>query len=255
MEDSTYYGELVLDDSGVYTFAHYYKHHERGRNIILIGTSHAGSQSYFDKMLSILAECELVLSEALGSADLPGDYVGERKEDLFESSGTEAFLAALGVFSIASIKYLDFIECEGDYLITKPESEEWVMADRSLTDDDPDHPPVDELGLDEDKMSQVVEHAREMIIDMENGKFTPEDFARTIFIFNSFDSLNEARIKCLALPRDKHCMSILDEKLEDTDSNPIGIKYGAGHTRNLRKMLEERGFVHERSEKLALVYI
>ena len=74
-----FWGEFVVAPDGIYTYAHYYEHPETKRRVIFMGMNHGGDKEYFESVVNILEEAEVVLYE-----DLPRDQdenAGEIKKN------------------------------------------------------------------------------------------------------------------------------------------------------------------------------
>ncbi len=64
-QDSLFWGEFVVKQDGIYTYAHYYEHPETKRRVVFVGMNHGGDKEYFEAVAKILEEAEAVLYEGL----------------------------------------------------------------------------------------------------------------------------------------------------------------------------------------------
>lgn len=248
-------GEFVVKPDGIYTFAHYYEHPETGHKIIIIGMNHGGDEEYFKQVAGILEEADLVLYEVTrGQPKDPTVVEMQRATDLIKMLSDdldEAFPAAMGLYFESATEYLQLAQ-EQDLLTAlsgwEPgDIEFWLRT----TEEEFDAAYQKGLaGLTPDRKRAVVEYVKDALWRMENKEFTKKDFGDGFVFFYSDQATVDMLLGVLGNPRDEEVFGRFDQLVEERDPQVVAIKFGAAHTANQRRLLEQRGYIHVRTVEL-----
>ena len=247
-----------------YTDADYYTHPTLNRGVVLVGMSHYGSPSYYARAKEILAKCDLVLFEDIVPERLTGNKRSEKiqrwRQLLFSDSLDEAATVAIWWTDHLYPLLLE-LPYEGDFFGGEYQQAHWVNAD-TLKDEEANrrvdeevHKFIAAFSL-EDKQF-IVDHARRIVLRITEGTFLLQDLLLEEDWFASewFSRRQDVYSECDKLfldPRDAHCFEVFDRLVEERDPKFVGIKFGAGHMPAMQRMLEERGYVYQKSDRLTV---
>lgn len=251
-------GEVMVSESRIYTFTHYYYHPINRREVIIVGMNHVGDEGYFVRVKKILATCDLVIFEDIRKeedASREAEELSMRKI-VFEGATEEAFMVSLQLyFVVAANKVFSQAEKEEEVFNDEYQQPHWFSGD-TMTLIETQWQEYEEnlrraLGvITLERKRAVVEYVREAIARMDRGELKKRAVADGFILFYSDHKIAEIMIQELAKPRDLYCLSMFDKLVQERTPQKIGIKFGAGHTANQRLLLEKRGYVLQRSQKL-----
>lgn len=259
---SLFDGEIVVDQSGLYTFVHYYEHPQSGRRVIMTGMNHEGEEEYFEEMKQILAECDLVLFENIRlnkdedqEKDRDRDVeLAELREAVFGAEAEEVFAPAFQLF-FSSLQNAFGMTKEEEAFDSEYEQPHWFCADKMLLYDE-NQLEEEMMALQErvasisrDKKYEIVEYVKRAILQMDSGEFVKRHIGEAMIVFYSSPDIVEAFLDVLAVSRDLYCLEEFDRLVGEMDPQVVGIKFGAAHTAHQRELLESRGYVYQSSGK------
>lgn len=258
---SLFWGEFVVKHDGIYTYAHYYEHPETKRRVIFVGMNHGGDKGYFEAAAKILEEAEVVLYEGLppDQEETTEEIEKEMNEDfkkLYAENIDEAFYAAMRTYFIRAHKYLRLVG-EGsafDYSKSGWESGDAEFFVRLENDEKLQQFLVerqkDLTRLPHERKKEVVEFVRKAVKNIEEGRFTKKDFGDGFVFFWSDQNLVGLVLDAFGKPRDEIVMERFNKITQENNPRIVGIKFGAAHIFYQRQLLEQRGYVLERSVEL-----
>lgn len=244
-------GEFVVKPDGIYTFAHYYEHPETGREVVIIGMNHGGDKKYFEQVATILEEADLVLYEATrGQPKNPAVVEMQRAEDLvkmFSDDLDEAFLAAMRMYFESAAEYLQFTLEDDSFNYAQPG---WEPGDIEffLRITEEEFNAAFQEGLKRPTLERkraVVEYVKDTLVRMQNKQFAKKDFGDGFVFFYSDPAIVGIFDEVLGKPRDEAVFDRFDQLVAERDPQVVGIKFGAAHIVNQRRLLEQRGYVHQ----------
>ena len=241
-------GEVVVNPSGIYTFAHFYRHKIDRRSVVLVGTNHVGDAEYFRQISDILSPCDLVLFEDGG-----GQYVVQNEfEDLaraaLKSSDLEtAFTLALQLYFLSAQKVLRLPVEKSFFNYQQPG---WIYGEKDFLTEEQQMMLMEELearmqAIPIGRKKRMVEFVRQSLEKMDRGEYTALDLGEGFVFFWGDAQLAEAVLETIGKPRDRNCLEVFDAAVRERNPAIVGIKFGAGHTAYQRQLLEERGYVRE----------
>lgn len=258
---SLFWGEFIVKQDGIYTYAHYYEHPETKRRVIFVGMNHGGDKEYFETAAKILEEAEVVLYEGLPSdqEETVDELQKEAEEDLknlYSENIDEAFYAAIRTYFRRAHKYLQLV---GEGSAFNYARSSWESGDAEffvrlkndaklqqfLTERQKDL-----IRLTPERKKEVVEFVRSAVKSIEEGRFTKKDFGDGFVFFWSDQTLVGLMLDALGKPRDEIVMERFDKIIQEKNPRVVGIKFGAAHISYQRKLLEQRGYVLRRSVEL-----
>ncbi|MBI2122400.1 MAG: hypothetical protein HYT98_04780 [Candidatus Sungbacteria bacterium] len=260
-EHSLFWGEFVVAPDGIYTYAHYYEHPATKRRVIFVGMNHGGDKEYFESAAKILEDAEVVLYE-----DLPRDQNEDEsearrsaEEDLHKLSSEnidEAFYPAIRTYFRKVREYLRLVS-EGsmfDYSKSGWESGDAEFFVR-LKSDETLHRFLGEqqknlIHIAPERKREVVKYVKRALKGIESGRFTKKDLGDGFVFFWSDENLVSIILDALGKPRDEIVLGRFDKIVRERNPRVVGIKFGAAHITYQRKLLEQRGYVLQRSVKL-----
>ena len=256
-------GEVVINKSGMYTFAHYYHHPIDKRQVIMVGMNHVGDEGYFARVKKILASCDLVLFEDIRKEINDGhDYGAEElnmRKIVFGGIIQEAFMVSLQLYFMLADKAFSQAEKEEETFDDEYQRPSWFSGDM-MTLTETQWQKYEEnlmraLGvIPLERKRAVVEYAREAISRMDRGELNKRTTAEGFMFLYSDPTITELLSQVFAMPRDLHCLNEFDRLVKERNPQKIGIKFGAGHTANQRLLLEKRGYVLQRSQRLCNIF-
>lgn len=260
-ESGLFWGEFVVKQDGIYTYAHYYEHPETKRRVIFVGMNHGGDKEYFEAAAKILEEAEVVLYEGLppDQEETADELQKEAEKDLknlYSENIDEAFYAAMETYFRRAHKHLQLVGEGSAFNYTKSgwesgDAEFFVrlkndaklqqfLAERQK----------DLIRLTPERKKEVVEFVRSAVKSIEEGRFIKKDFGDGFIFFWSDQTLVDLMLDALGKPRDEIVIERFDKVIEEKNLRIIGIKFGAAHISYQRKLLEQRGYVLQHSVEL-----
>jgi len=251
-------GEVVVSPSGIYTFVHYYEHPVTSRKVVMVGMDHAGDEEYFARVKQILIACDLVLFEDIRKEQRQQrerDAEEEEMRKVFsEANPDEAFFVAMQLYFLNVQKILS-PQDEGEAFDAEYNQPHWFSGDTMLLTEAQEQEYLEALTkglqiISSSRKQEVVDYVKKALEKMERGCFTRRDLGRGFVFFYSDPLMAQIILENLAKPRDLHCFSEFDRLLQERSPQTIGIKFGAGHISFQRQLLEERGYIHQKSKKL-----
>ncbi|MFH1455414.1 MAG: hypothetical protein ABIF40_00510 [archaeon] len=281
-------GELLISDSNVFTNSHLYQHSETGVLVRLLGMNHAGTEKYFQAVQNELEGSQKVLYESSGGPKTTFTTTfTENLEELFEQelivSEDKRFRSLLPILYEAEsdgnfnkvltlIKDTDIMNAYGftlrSYFLISSlyhdldkeslsfDSENWEAVDM-LMDEKAGQQNENELmeafsNLDKSKLLDTISYVMGKIRKIDLKKHEISDFGKTFYEIYHDETVVNAFLSVLGNPRDEYLFKRFDEVVQDEDLMVLGIKYGAGHISNQRKLLEDRGYVLQRTKKIKI---
>lgn len=251
-------GEVVVSPSGIYTFAHFYRHSRSARSVILVGTNHFGDEEYFRTVGDILFGCDLVLFEGSipEEEDLDergfleaarGDFFGEDPELAFGVAFQLYFVSAQRVLGLSAedavfdYRQSHWISGEPDFLTDRQKLRLTTKFSAKMKT------------IPFRRKKAVVDFVRRSLDKMDRGDYTVQDLGKGLAFFWTDTQLVGAVSDTIGKPRDRNCLKVFDAVVRERDPRLVGIVFGAGHTAFQRQLLEERGYVLESSMMLCNV--
>ncbi|MBI2635494.1 MAG: hypothetical protein HYW79_03045 [Parcubacteria group bacterium] len=254
-------GEFVIKSDGIYTYAHYYGRPESKRSVVIVGMNHGGDKEYFEQIVKLLADVEIVLYEGLPpeQEETAEEIEKEEQEDLLNLASEdvdEAFYAAIRSYFRKAHKFLRLVG-EGsafDYSKTGWESGDAEFFVRLKNDEKLQKFMAERRNdlaqLTPERKREVVEFVRKALKSIESGQFTKKDFGDGFVFFWSDQKLASIFLDALGKPRDEIVMEHFDRIISEKNPHTIGIKFGAAHIAYQRKLLEQHGYILKRSVEL-----
>lgn len=255
-----YKGEIGISRTGIYTKMHKYRHPKTQVEVRLAGMLHTGEAEYYKAVQDILNSCEHVLYERLPvvSREKSIDIVLPEVDD-----GVELFMSAVqAYFAKLEVSRLAFIKKEAEIFKEAPNLENWTCGDIVLDDE------IDEE-LSIKNGERITERLRRsfrknelykrsvelalLIKKLKNRTFNKHDFARGMLLVFQGHTAAPFYIAEDIKRRDLYCFEKFDEVVTEQNPQSIGIKFGAGHMANQRRLLKKRGYEHISSKKLFCV--
>ncbi len=245
-------GEIEINCSGIYTFAHYYYHPKINRKVIIVGMSHGGDKSYFQKIERALSNCDFVLFEDVSDSDefKATDELIDLNQ-LFKENPDAAFLTAMRIYGRKSFKALN-LTLEGEVFDCKRPN--WILGDVQL--DGQEGQEIEKKlisgmkSIPYQRKKEVVYYLIKAITKIAQNKFTRRDFGKEAVFIYSDPVITQVFIQILSESRDKHLFQKFDLLVQEKNPGIIGIKFGAGHTPFQRHLLEKRGYIRQTKKKL-----
>lgn len=256
------WGEFVIKPDGIYTYVHYYRHPQTGRKIVMAGMNHGGDKEYFEKIAGILDDCEIVLYEASPpTSKTEAEKEEEKREKQKENEAyfkmldgdniEAAFYATTRAYFVKAVEYLAMPE-EGDFFNrAKPG---WESGDAEFFErfkNDKELEKKFEVDFQEklarcslEWKKKAIDFTRAAIAKIEKKEFTKRDFGGGFIFFWSHPVNTEITLGMLGLPRDEMVFEKFDKVVKEKNPRTVGIKFGAGHINNQRKLLEQRGYLY-----------
>lgn len=251
-------GEVIVDNTGLYTFAHCYRHPQTGRWVHMTGMNHVGEVEYFEQVKRILAACNLVLSEDITKerSEREERYIeaAQMRETLFDGNLDEAFFVAMQIFFIDIGKALK-LPMEDEVFEIEYGQPHWFSGDTLLLSEEQEAEYMESLQgklatISPVRKQEVVEYVKAVLEIIERKEFTKSLVGEGMVFFYTDQLLVEALLEALGKPRDLHCFEEFDRLVADRNPEVIGIKFGAAHMSYQRALLEQRGYVHQWSIKM-----
>lgn len=246
-------GEVIVSSQGIYTFAHLYHLPRSTRSVVLVGTNHVGDPEYFQTINDLLARCDLVIYEDSGGG---GWDTREREEAsrsaLYGWSLEEAFAVSPQLYFICAQRALG-LPAEGDSF--DYQQPHWVSGEADFLTEEQQQTLMTELeariqAIPADRKKEIVDFVRTEVGRADRGEYTARNLGDGFVFLWSDPQLVEAVSETIGKPRDRHCLEFFDRLVTERDPKTVGIKFGAGHTAFQRRLLEERGYVREKSLRL-----
>lgn len=258
---SLFNGEVVVSKSGIYTFAHYYHHPINKREVVMVGMNHVGDEGYFARIKKTLAPCDLVIFEDIRKERNAGrDYEAEElsmRKIVFEGATEEAFMVSMNLYFMVASKAFSLAEKEEEAFDDEYRRPHWFSGDTILLAKTLGQEYEENLRcistlrtITTEKKRAVAEYVREAITRMDRGELGKRAIATGFIFFYSDPTIVEILLRALAEPRDLHCLGVFDKLVRERNPRKVGIKFGAGHIANQRSLLEKRGYVLQKSQKL-----
>ncbi|MFY9458110.1 MAG: hypothetical protein WAP23_04300 [Candidatus Spechtbacterales bacterium] len=250
--------EYIVDPSGTYTFAHYYFHPDQGRRVVLTGTCHVADAIFYEQIRKILSPCDLVLSEhfTLGQVQRH-ERIAWIKEQIFSVSIEDAFYSAV-MYGPTGLAYMLGLCDENDALQNEYSLPHWVNVDllvsarskiRETYDED-----LKERWRDISILvkERIVAYFRDVIERIARDDFRKSELQEAERLTDG-DEFEVPVKEILVFPRDASCFVEFDRLVEERRPEFVGIKFGCGHTKSQRSLLEARGYVYEKSIRLQAI--
>jgi hypothetical protein len=257
-------GELLIQPDGIWTAAHAYEHPQTGREVTIIGTNHGGDKKYYDDIDYILEAHDIVIFEAsmppakseqsskIKSSIASGVGLLVEKymlAQLHRPNPEKAFIPAVSSYFGAAQKVYESQEGQAfDY--TQPN---WISGDgaffRSL-----DKKKIEEAkkefmegvaSVPKEQKKEIVDHMKNGLKKIRRGTFEKRDLGEGFITLYSDPKITAVLNDIVAKPRDEMVLKTFDRIVEEHDPESVAIKFGAAHIGNQRRMLEERGYVHQ----------
>ncbi len=259
MEAVLFEGELGFAVDGIYTYAHSYEHSESNRKVLIVGMNHAGDQEYFDSVNKMLSDQEVVLYEGLLPEEDSGGDTKRAAKDLENLEGESldtAFHAAISAYFRSAQRYLQLVgeESAFDYSSMGWESGDAEFLRTLKTHEKTEHETMvmqtDLSKLTLDCKNAVVEFTKKSLQKMQDGEFNKKDLREGLLFFWSDPVMVNIFQDAWSRSRDEAVMGRFDYVVKEKNPSTIAIKFGAAHIANLRKMLEDRGYLLQQSVEL-----
>lgn len=239
------------------TFAHFYRHQDKATNLRIIGTNHLGTRAYFRKIKQLLSPCTAVLCEYM-SDDSYRELVEEHAsllQEFHEGALHDMFATALPLFfTSAQLFFHKSHVDESAAFKSEMRGQTWTYAE--------DAPEKHEATLQhtmllsllhripESRQREILAFVEDAVRAMKQRSYTIRDFAQSYLFLWSDKELVAMFDHILCTDRNKRYMQRIDRLLSANKHKTLGVKFGAAHLPGLRKQIEERGFVRERSLRL-----
>ncbi len=249
-------GEFIVAADGIYTFAHYYSHPENGRKVIMVGMNHGGDKEYFAAIENILRGTEVVLFEGSISKKIDEEAKKKDAEKIKSDNAHEAFLVSIATYFWEAPRYLELLR---ESQAINHRRENWFVGDAEFFRKFRDK---ESLRIMNEKFERhfeayplerkikIVEYLRGALAKIEQKTFTRRDFGESFVVLWSDPSFVELILGILGAPRDEMVFKTFDQLIHEKNPQTIGIKFGAGHMSNQRRLLEQRGYIHQFSTPL-----
>lgn len=248
--------EFIVDPSGIYVFAHYYLHPDQNRRVVLTGTCHVADAIFYEQVRSILSPCDLVLSEHFTLEQVERDRrITWINEQIFSDSIEDAFYSAIA-YGPSGLAYMLGLCDENDALQNEYRMPHWVNVDLLASDESSEvREALDESCKERWRdisilvKEQTVAYFRDAIKRIACDDFRKSELeeAQRLTDFDEYEVVSQ---EILVAPRDMHCFAVFDRLIEERRPEFIGIKFGAGHMKSHRSLLEARGYLYEKSIRL-----
>lgn len=250
-------GECAISRSGIYTFVHCYRHPINEREVIMVGMNHVGDEKYFAKIKQILSACDLVIFEDVRN-ESGSNYEAEEsmlRKIVFGSSAEESFMFSMQLYFMVAEKLFSQAEKEAEAFDAEYGQAHWFSGDTLLLSENQEQEYVENLEcaltvVATDRKRAVVEYIKEAVARIDQGDLHKQDIAEGFIFFYSDTVMARIFLQKFAKPRDLYCFKEFDRLVRERNPGKIGIKFGAGHIANQRSLLEERGYVLQKSRKL-----
>lgn len=253
-------GEMAIKPTGIFTYAHWYAHPTTKQRIIIVGTSHGGDSPYFEKIAEVLKDADVVLYERPNKQPRETRSTEEtltQMDAILASAPVNAILPALQLYYEQAEKYLQLTR-EGnafDYTATG-----WEAGDEEFFERMKSNPELEKLVVDslqrglaavpQKHTKHVLTFIRTALEQMREKKFTKRDFGESFVVFWSDQRMVNAFLSAIASERDELMFEKFDRMVKEKPRHVIGIKFGAAHIANQRRLLERRGYRLTRSVEL-----
>ncbi len=246
-------GEYIVDSSGIYVFAHYYRYPDKNLRVVLTGMCHVADEMFYEQVRNILAPCDLVLSEHFTLKQVERHQRIEWiNEQIFSDSIEDAFYFSV-FYGPMGLEYMLGLCDENDAFQNEYRMPHWVSVDPLVFKSS-----LDELCKEHWRdisilvKKQTVAYFRDAIKRIECGDFRKSELEEAERLTGLYE-LEVAVKEIVVLPRDAYCFVEFDRLVEERRPEFVGIKFGAGHMKSQRSMLESRGYIHEKSIRLQAV--
>ncbi len=250
--------EYIVDSSGIYVFSHYYLCPDQNRRVVLTGTCHVADAVFYEQVRNILAPCDLVLSEHFTLEQVERHHrIAWINEQIFSDSIEDAFYSAV-MYGPRGLAYMLGLCDENDALQNEYRMPHWVNADTLAFESSGICEEQDESCKERWRdisilvKKQTITYFRDAIKRISCGDFRKSELVEAERL-PDLDELEVAVKEIVIFPRDAYCFVEFDRFVEERGPEFVGIKFGAGHMKSQRSMLEERGYIHEKSIRLQAI--
>ena len=254
-ETALFEGEVLIDAHGIYTFAHYYQEPQTKRQLIMVGMNHAADKPNYTHIKRILRHCDLVIFEGTADEDKSTDETMdiENLRALLETGSLEnAFNVSFHLFFLTAGKVLDIVEESKEFRkhYSRPN---WVSGDvNSRESQEEIQSEVMRVlaQIPDSRKKQIIQYVKGALDRAARGKFSKKDVADGFIFFWTDPYMVELILETLTHPRDRHCVEVFDREVATRNPSRVAITFGAAHMPYLRKFMEARGFVLQRSVRI-----
>lgn len=255
-----FWGEFTIKPDGIYTYAHYYEHAEIKRKVVMVGMNHGGDREYFEKVAEILQDCEIIIYESSTTQRQTAEELRKDAEEdlkaMLSDDLNEAFFPAIRTYFRRASEYLRLATESESFDYRKPG---WESGDEEFflrLQDDENYQQflyertnkfLENLGS---RKKAVIEFAKNTLKRIESGEFSKKDFAESFVFLWSDEPTTKIILELLSHPRDEITFEKFDKIVREKNPRSVGIKFGAAHVNYQRQLLEQRGYVWQRSVEL-----
>ena len=251
-------GEMIIEQTGMYTFCHEYGHPSIKTTVKLVGTNHMGFRTYYRKIKHILHACHYVFHEnlsAISPLELSEGLI-QLKEDIFGIAPlVEKFISSIsGYFFATEMCFSSSMISEQSAFEHESALKKWIpVAGSTDIAHTEEHLIKACIRISKERQHAVIDHVKKTFGKIKRNDYTFEEYGDTFAFFWSDENMRSIFDNIFIKDSNNLCMRLLEKWIEKDNQNIIGIKFGAAHIPELRTALEQKGFVRKNSFKLCTI--